>query len=139
MLTLSSGNVYYTQQELNDAKTKINNLVHQLREDFDVIREALLKEATNRDWCDAYNEFVDEVNSRTKDLQLHYMKKEYEVKVKLEETREQYVYITVEASSESEAEELVDEWDYSSLVDHAEEWEWNQTDSDFNTIRATLK
>jgi len=138
MITLSSGNVYYSQQELNDAKTKINNLVHQLREDFDVIRNALLQEAIDREWCDLYNEFVEKINSETKDLKLHHAKKDYEVKVKVEETREQYVYITVEATSEEEAEEIVSNYDYSDVKEDASEWEWDITDSDFTTIRATV-
>ena len=136
MITLSSGNIYYSQQELNEAKTKINNLVHQLREDFDVIRNALLKEAIDREWCDLYNEFVEKINSETKDLKLHHAKKDYEVKVKVEETREQYVYITVEATSEEEAEEIVSNYDYSDVKEDASEWEWDITDSDFITIRA---
>jgi S-adenosylmethionine synthetase len=137
MITLSSGNVYYSQQELNEAKTKINNLVHQLREDFDVIRNALLQEAIDREWCDLYNEFVEKINSETKDLKLHHAKKNYEVKVKVEETREQYVYITVEATSEEEAEEIVSNYDYSDVKEDTNEWEWDITDSDFTTIRAT--
>ena len=138
MITLSSGNVYYSQQELNEAKTKINNLVHQLREDFDVVRNALLQEAIDREWCDLYNEFVEKINSDTKDLKLHYAKKDYEVKVKVEETREQIIYVTVEATSEEEAEEIVGDYDYSDLAERGEDWNWDQTDSDFTVIRATI-
>lgn len=136
MITTSSGRNYYTQEELNNAKTAINILVEELRQDFTKVAQELLNEADSRDWCDAYNEFVDKINSETKHLKLKYLKKQYEVKVKLEETREQYVYVTIEASSSEDAMELIDNWDYSDLQDHTNSYDWEVTDYDATTIRA---
>jgi hypothetical protein len=138
MIVLSSGNRYYSEEEHNAALAKVDTLVSELRSDFNIIANALLDEAIKREWCDLYNEFVEKINSETKDLKLHYAKKDYEVEVKVEETREQYVYVTVEATSEEEAEEIVSDWDYSDLAERGEDWNWDQTDSDFTVIRATV-
>jgi len=137
MITLSSGNLYYSQQELNDAKTKINILVDELKKDFDSVSIALRDEALERGWCDAYNDFVDNVNTALVHMKLLPAKVDYEVKVKIEQTREQYVYITVQAASEEDALEEVGEWDYSDLLDNADDYDWEVTDFDTDTVRAT--
>lgn len=136
MITLSSGNVYYSQQEVDEIRSKNNDFINALKKDFDSVSIALRDEALERDWCDMYNEFVDNVNSGLVHMKLLTLRTNYEVKVKIEQTREQYVYVTVEATSEDDAVEMVDEWDYSDLLDNADDYDWDVTDYDTDTIRA---
>ena len=136
MITLSSGNVYYSQQEVDEIRNKNNDFINALKKDFDSVSIALRDEALERDWCDMYNEFVDNVNSGLVHMKLLTLRTNYEVKVKIEQTREQYVYVTVEATSEDDAVEMVDEWDYSDLLDNADDYDWDVTDYDTDTIRA---
>lgn len=136
MLTLSSGNLYYSQQEVDEIRSKNNDFINALKKDFDSVSIALRDEALERDWCDMYNEFVDNVNTGLVHMKLLTLKANYEVKVKIEQTREQYVHITVEATSEEDAEEMVSNWDYSDLLDNTDDYNWDVTDYDTDTIRA---
>jgi len=138
MIVLSSGNKYYSEDEHNATLAKVNTLVSELRNDFNIVATALLDEAIERDWCESYNDFVEDLNIKLKHMFLECTTKNYEVKVKIEETREQYVYVSVTATSVEDAEEQVSNMDYSTVADTANAWNWDINDYDFNVIRAEL-
>lgn len=136
MITLSSGNLYYSQKEIDEIKSNNNNFVNMLKKDFNSVSIALRNEAEDRDWCEEYNEFVENINTGLVYMKLLTVKKDYEVKVKIEETRQQYVCIKVEALCEDEALEIIDAWDYSEIFDYVNEYNWESTDQDTETIHA---
>jgi len=136
MITLSSGNLYYSQKEVDEIRSKNNDFVNALKKDFDSVSIALRDEALEREWCDQYNEFVDNVNGQLVYMKLLSAKTDYDVEVKIQETREQTVYISVEATSAEEAEEIVSDYDYSDIADRGDDWDWDRTDSDFTVINA---
>ena len=74
------------QLELDDLKVRYENLqeVHRkYSQDLDTIGTMLKEEAERRDWCNDYNEFVDEVNAATHYPHLESFSKDYSVEVVL--------------------------------------------------------
>lgn len=134
MLTLSSGNKYYTQEEYNE-------ILHQnatLRDDIDIIKNALRDEADERDWCSDYNVFIDEINSQLQAVQLNPLEREYEVEVVL--TRKQTVttYIRIDARTELEAISIVEDMPYTDVENNVAEHEWDTEDEDVDILEARI-
>lgn len=74
----------------------------QHRKDIETIGDALIAEADNRGWCEAYDEFVKGVN-RNLTVDLKERIKEYDVEVRVSTT----FFIRVEATTEDGARESV--------------------------------
>lgn len=134
MLTLSSGNKYYTEEEYN-------KVLHQnatLRADIDIIKNALRDEADERDWCSDYNVFIDEVNNQLTAVQLNPLEREYEVEVVL--TRKQTVttYIRIDARTEIEAISIVEDMPYTDVENNVAEHEWDTEDEDVDILEARI-
>lgn len=95
---------------------EINRQIESLRQryarDIEVIGEALLEEAENRDWCNEYDEFVEGVNSR---LGMELPEREREFNVEVEATYSLTVPVT--ARNADEARERAEE---SDMIDHDE-------------------
>lgn len=113
-----------TQKKIND----------ELREDMRKIAVALLDEASEREWCDEYNNFVDNVNDRLTVHRLYRMEKEYEVTVDLKEVRTATVKIMITASSEDEAKEQVEDMDIDDIESNCVHGfiDWYADDSSFD-------
>lgn len=142
MLTLSSGNKYYTEAEyldLHARHTKASAHSVALAKDFNTVADRLREEATERDWCDDYNEWVDKVNDELTTLKLLNTKYTYQVEVKVTETRYAYITVEVEAASVDDAMEAVDngytDREIRQESDHAD---WERDDFEWETTSAEL-
>jgi hypothetical protein len=104
--------------------------------DINKISDALLKEADDRDWCSAYDDFVEELN-QSLSVELKMREKEYEVDIEVTETRTQMVTVSIKARSEEHAKELVMDSpaDYyeSELNDY--DWEVSDIEEEFHEVR----
>ena len=127
MITLSSGNKYYSQAEWDIAQRTLTDL----RKDMDIIAEALRDEAIERDWCSIFNDFVDKVNAQLSSDRLVKTFREYEVRFNLERKQTAYVYKTISATNEDEAYELADEmYSFEELSEEVSEYGWELEDYD---------
>jgi hypothetical protein len=141
MITLSSGSQYYTAAEYNELRNECGEYLvkmNALRCDANIIAEALRDEAIERDWCSLYANFVEEVNSKTSVLKLLDASQEYEVEYVVKRNQEARVIVTVTATSKDEAYEVAeDEWDYSSLSDKINEYDWSDEDYDIEILKVS--
>jgi len=102
---------------LDKNTTELNKLRTAHDSDITRINEALNKAAEDRDFCTEYEEWIEELSGELS----HYSSLtgrifEYEVAVEVTRTFKSTVYVTVSASSEEDAEELVKD-EASSIVD----------------------
>lgn len=122
MIKTSSGTVYYTQHEVN---LKINEVM----EDGYRITNAIYEEACERDWCDMYDEWADNVNRSLKFFEIPNMRREYAVTFTIERTQKADVTVTVTATSDDDAEsQAQDAYDTSDLVEKIDDSDWQTTD-----------
>jgi hypothetical protein len=80
------------------------------RADIETISAALLEEAENRQWCDSYDEFVEDVN-RSLNVALEVREVEWEVVLKVEVTLTKVVTAKNEDAARESAEEAVSAYD----------------------------
>jgi hypothetical protein len=122
MIKTSSGTVYYTQQEVNQ---KINEVM----EDGYRITNAIHEEACERDWCDQYDEWAENINTTLKFFEIPLMTKEYDVVYTITRTQEARVTVKVTSRSEDDAEDEASEM-YSTyeLADKVKEYDWDTQD-----------
>lgn len=130
MLTLSSGNKYYSEAEYNIWRTRYENI----KEDFNTLSKAIYNEAKERNWCNEYNTFVQNVNEDLNLMELELLMKQFQVEVEFTRTQKVIGYIDIEASDEDEARLLVEDMDYESnlLEANIQEDEWNDDENDFS-------
>jgi len=83
--------------------SRLRQLNQEFRQDGDKIAFALREEASDRDWCDIYNGFVDDVNNQTKHLKLEPLAREYVVEVTVTRTQSQVISVSIIADSEDAA------------------------------------
>lgn len=122
MIKTSSGTVYYTQQE-------VNNKINEVMEDGYRITNAIYEEATERDWCDEYDSWAEEVNGSLKFFEIPLMRREYSVTYTITRTQEAQVTVTVSATSEDNAEDCANDiYSESDLADKVDEDEWETQD-----------
>ena len=122
MIKTSSGTLYYTQQEVN---LKINEVM----EDGYRITNAIYEEACERDWCDQYDSWAEDVNKSLKFFEIPLMRKEYAVTYTITRTQEARVTVQVTATSGDDAEDQADEaYDTSDLADKVNESDWDTQD-----------
>lgn len=125
MLTLSSGNTYYSEAEYNVWRDRYEKV----KADFRIVSNALLKEAEERDWCSDYNKFVAEVNETLNIMQLETLEKEYEVEVELTRTQTVTAYVRMTATSAEEAEQLTEHLSFDDIVaESVSEDDWDTDD-----------
>ena len=84
--------------------------------DFSIVGEALMQEAENRNWCDEYDRFAENVNGHTSLLDLPVREQEYEVVVTGTAIVSWSHNITVTARSADNAIEMVEN-DHSMYFD----------------------
>jgi hypothetical protein len=122
MIKTSSGTVYYTQQE-------VSNKVNEIMEDGYKITNAIYEEACERDWCDMYDEWAENVNKTLKHFEIPLARKEYEVIYSITRTQTARVTVKTTAVSEDEAKEDTDDsYDESDLADMVQEHQWDTED-----------
>lgn len=94
--------------------------------DFAIVSDLLLEEAQDRDWCEEYDTFVDQVNKRTKKMSLQNCQVEYEVIVQRVRTVYDQVTVTVEGRRGMDEYDLQD-----SAFELAQlSWDWHEVDDD---------
>jgi hypothetical protein len=127
MIKTSSGTVYYTQQE-------VNNKVNEVMEDGYKITNAIYEEACERDWCEQYDEWAENVNATLKFFEIPLSRKEYAVTYSITRTQTARVTVTVTATSEDAAEDQAsDMYDEGDLADRADESDWETQDIDIDS------
>jgi len=128
MIKTSSGTVYYTQQE-------VNQKVNEVMEDGYRVTNAIYEEACERDWCDEYDSWAEEVNESLKFFEIPLMRREYSVTYNLTRTQTASVTVTVTARDEDNAEDQANDiYSESDLADKLKKYEW---DTDEITIDST--
>lgn len=141
MITLNSGSQYYTAAEYAKLKAEYDEALLQIRtlnSDADIIARALRSEAIDREWCDLYQNFVDEINSQTSVLKLLQASRDYKVEFTVERKQSARVTVYVTATSDEEAYEIAeDQWDYSSLTDEVSDSDWDDDDYDVDIYRVS--
>lgn len=132
MLTLSSGNKYYSEKEYES----LLNRNRMLLDDIKTISNALRDEALQRDWCDEYNNFVEDVNENLKVSELQKLNKDYEVTITVTRTQEVTVTINVEDVDEHAARDYVNYLTVEEILAQCNEGEhnldWENSDEDFD-------
>ena len=115
-------------KELEDATSGQVVMIGNLKQALKIINERLNEEASNRGWCDEFNDILDQVNSRIQNeadgcFVLEGNTKEYEVQIEGEATVRWTHTVTVEANSEDEAIAMVEDNPdaYFDMGDAAEE------------------
>ena len=94
--------------------------------DFSLVSDLLLEEAQDRDWCDEYDTFVDNVNKRTKKMSLQNCQIEYEVTVQRVRTVYEQVTVTVEGRRGMSEYDLQD----AAFEEAGMSYDWYEVDDD---------
>ncbi len=105
-------------------------------QDIDRIGTALLKEAEDRDWCSAYDDFVEELN-RSLNVELKTREHEYEVEIEVTQKRTQRVTVTINARTESHARELIEDDPSNYYEEKICDYDWEVEDEDSDIIDIT--
>jgi hypothetical protein len=132
----------YTKAEYDAAITdkdetiaRLRQLNQEFRADGDRIASALRNEAADRDWCESYNTFVEEVNGATKHLKLESLEHEYTVEVTVTRTQTQRISVSINAINDDVAN---DEF-YSNQDDYADTYlrddEWQDESVEYEVER----
>lgn len=121
MLTLSSGNKYYSEKEYESLLNRNRMLIA----DIETISNALRDEAVQRDWCSEYNNFVEDVNENLKVSSLKSLNRDYEVTILLRRTQEVTVTINVEDIDEQSAKDYVEYLSFEDVLAQCNEGEYN--------------
>lgn len=130
MIKTSSGTVYYTQQE-------VNNKVNEVMEDGYRITNAIYEEACERDWCDQYDDWAENVNKSLKFFEIPIMRREYAVTYTISRLQTATVTVQVTACSLDDAENEADnEYSTSDLVDKIDNDDWNTTNEEIEETEA---
>jgi hypothetical protein len=114
--------VAYLTEQLFESSNKVEQLrrtVVLLEQDAEIISDDLLEEAVNRGWCQEYNQFCEEVNSKLSMLALQPQESEYEVEVEVQAEVNTRYTVFVTASSLESAQSMVDD-DPDMFLDPAE-------------------
>ena len=119
-------------QVLNNTIDSLRKTLEDYRADAKLISDRLISEANDRGWCDLYNEFVEEVNDRTKYIKLETLEQEYTVKMDLTLEITTSVSVNIKATSEQDAIDMVEEkYSNSDLIEEAGDisyWDYNTLD-----------
>jgi hypothetical protein len=106
--------------------------------DIELIGNALLQEAEDRDWCSAYDDFI-EVLNRSLTVELKSREHEYEVEIEVTRKQVQRVTVTVTARDEDHARELIEDDPSNYYEDKINEYDWEVEDEDSDITDVTLQ
>lgn len=127
-------NVAVTDRD-NNKKMRLENWEKHER-DIRIIGEALIQEAEDRDWCSAYDDFVEELN-RSLTIELKTREKEYEVEIEVTQKRTQRVTVTISANSEAHARELIEDDPSNYYEEKISNYDWDLEDEDSDIVDVT--
>jgi capsid protein len=118
-----------------------NKIIRQQRldshiQDIKLISDALMEQAEDRDWCDQYDNFIEELNTRLS-IELEERTKEYEVEIEVTQTRTQRVTVTIKARDEDQARELIDDSPEDYYAEQITEYDWETDEEESNIIDVT--
>jgi hypothetical protein len=105
-------------------------------QDIDRIGTALLKEAEDRDWCSAYDDFVEELN-RSLNVELKTREHEYEVEIEVIQRRSQRITVTITARDEDHARELIEDDPSNYYESKISDYDWEVDDEDSEIVDVT--
>lgn len=132
MIKTSSGTVYYTQQEVNQ---KINEVM----EDGYKITNAIHEEAIEREWCEQYDSWAENVNATLKFFEIPLSRREYEVTYSITRTQTARVTVKTTAVSEDDAEDDTNSsYEESDLADMVREHDWDTEDITIDSTEVEL-
>jgi hypothetical protein len=97
--------------------------------DIELIGNALLQEAHDRDWCSVYDEFIIDLNKELS-VELKTREKEYEVEIEVTRKQVQRVTVTITANDEDHARELINDDPSNYYEDQINEYDWEVEDED---------
>jgi hypothetical protein len=123
------------EAQRDDYKAKVNDRNHKHLSDVNTIGLALIEVAEDKEWCSEYDEFIEELNGNLS-VELPTRKRNFDVTIKV--SREVYTYLTVqvEATSEEDAQELVEEDTYTYLDELPRDiGDWEERDEDIDVTR----
>jgi hypothetical protein len=104
--------------------------------DIELIGNALLKEAHDRDWCSAYDEFITDLNKELS-VELKTREKEYEVEIEVTRKQVQRVTVTITANDEDHARELINDDPSNYYEDKINDYDWDVEDEDSDITDVT--
>jgi hypothetical protein len=104
--------------------------------DIELIGIALMTEAEQRDWCSAYDDFVEELNNRL-NVELKTREHEYDIEIEVIQRRSQRVTVTITARSEDHARELIEDDPSNYYEDKVSDYDWEVDDEDSEIIDVT--
>ena len=104
--------------------------------DIELIGNALLQEAHDRDWCSVYDEFIIDLNKELS-VELKTREKEYEVEIEITQKRTQRVTVTITANDEEHARELIEDDPSNYYEEKTSDYDWEVEDEDSEIIDVT--
>jgi hypothetical protein len=104
--------------------------------DIELIGAALITEAEDRDWCSAYDDFVEELNNKLS-VELKTREHEYEVEIEVTQKRTQRVTVTITARTESHARELIEDDPSNYYEEKICDYDWDVEDEDSDIVDIT--
>ena len=130
MIKTSSGTVYWTQQELN-------NKINEVMEDGYKITNSIHDKARDKDWCEEYDEWADELNKNLKFFEIPLMRTEWAVTYTITRTQSARVTVQVTARDDDDAENQANDiYSESDLAEKVDEDDWDTQDIDIDSIEA---
>lgn len=104
--------------------------------DIELISEALLGQANDRDWCSEFDDFVENLN-KSLSVELKKREKEYEVEIEVTQKRTQRVTVTINANSEAHARELIEDDPSNYYEEKISDYDWDIEDEDSDIVDVT--
>ena len=104
--------------------------------DIELISNALLEQAKDRDWCSQYDEFIKNLNKELS-VELKTREREYEVEIEITQKRTQTVTVTITADSEEHARELIEDDMSAYYESETNDYDWDIEDEDSDIVDIT--
>jgi hypothetical protein len=104
--------------------------------DIELIGNALILQAEDRDWCSQYDEFITDLNKELS-VELKIREKEYQVEIEVTRKQVQRVTVTITANDEDHARELINDDPSNYYEDQIMEYDWDVEDEDSEIIDVT--
>jgi hypothetical protein len=133
--SLKSALVIMTIDKENNKSMRFENRQKHER-DIELIGNALLEQAKDRDWCSQYDEFITDLNKELS-VELKTREKEYEVEIEVTRKQVQRVTVTITANDEDHARELINDDPFNYYEDQINDYDWDVEDEDSEIVDVT--
>lgn len=122
----------YTHAQWEEMRSSLLKKIAELEEDGKIIANALYEEADERDFCDDYDDFVDNLNSVLKHIHLRTLNQTFNVRVLVTQTRTQEVMIEQEARTYEDAmREVEQRYDAEEMLAETNSYDWEEESFEF--------